>query len=137
MTATFVAQFDWLQATTSRHRSMTSRRPLFALSVQHGRLTTSATDSMGNSECLCLQESDVLAVIKTFVLCSAGDPVGLPPQLLKGVTRTTEGCADRRLLALLTDFANLCHPASFSGASLCALNKKKWWYPASCVECNL
>jgi hypothetical protein len=87
----------------------------------------------GNSECLCLQESDILAAIKTFVPGSAGGPDGLRPQHLKDMTGASAGDAGRRLLALLTEFANLCLtgrvPAAvqpvFCGASLCALKKKK------------
>jgi hypothetical protein len=45
----------------------------------------------GNSECLCLQESDLLATIKTFVPGSAGGPDGLRPQHLKDMTGASAG----------------------------------------------
>jgi len=81
---------------------------------------------------LCLQETDILAAIKSFAPGSAGGPDGLRPQHLKDLTSVSAGDAGHRLLKRLTEFSNLCLtgrvPAVvqpvFCGASLCALNKK-------------
>ena len=82
--------------------------------------------------CLSLQESDILAAIKSFMPGSAGGCDGLRPQHLKDLTSASAGDAGQRLLTQLTEFTNLCLtgrvPAViqpvFCGASLCALNKK-------------
>ena len=83
--------------------------------------------------CLYLQESDVLAAIKSFVPGSAGGTDGLRPQHLKDLTSVSSGDAGRRLLTRITEFTNLCLKGLvpvviqpiFCGALLCALNKKK------------
>ena len=98
-----------------------------------------------NSECLCLQESDILAAIKTFAPGSAGGPDGLRPQHLKDLTGASAGDAGRRLLAQLTEFANLCLTGRVSaaiqpvlcGASLCALTKKDGGIRPIAVGCTL
>jgi hypothetical protein len=116
---------------SSWHRSMTSRQPLFALSIRHGASDTAPPIPTGNSECLCRQESDILVAIKTFVPGSVGGPDGLRLQHLKDMIGASAGDAGRHLLALLTEFANLCitgrAPAAvqpvFCGAALCSLKK--------------
>lgn len=106
-----------------------------ALRVKHPSRTAPDTRSLpppSSDSCLYLQESDILAAIKSFVPGSAGGPDGLRPQHLKDLTSASAGDAGRRLLTRLTEFSNLCLtgrvPAEiqpvFCGASLCALNKK-------------
>jgi hypothetical protein len=63
---------------------------------------------------------------------SAGGLDGLRPQHLKDLTGALAGDAGRRLLAIRTEFVNICLSGRvpeviqpvFCGASLCALNKK-------------
>jgi hypothetical protein len=81
---------------------------------------------------LQLLESDILAATKLFVLGSARGLDGLRPQYLKDLMGASAEDAGRRLLIILTEFANVCllgrvpeviQPV-FCGASLCALGKK-------------
>ena len=81
---------------------------------------------------LKLTENDISAAIKTFPAGSAGGLDGMRPQHLKDMTSPITGVAGQRLIASLTEFANLCLAGHvpptvrplFYGASLCALTKK-------------
>ena len=79
-----------------------------------------------------VQESDIIAAIKSFLPGSAGGHDGLRPKHLKDLTSASAGDTGHRLLTQLTEFANLCLTGRvpvviqpvFCGAALCALTKK-------------
>jgi len=84
------------------------------------------------TEPLKLLEPVIAVAIKSFPSGSAGGLDGLRPQHLKDMIGGQTEVTGQRLLALLTEFANICLcgrvPAVvrpvFCGASLCALSKK-------------
>ena len=90
------------------------------------------TDDSSAHTVLTLSVADITEAIKSFPAGSAGGLDGLRPQHLKDMTSPYTGIAGERLVAILTEFANLClagrvPPAIrpvFYGATLCALAKK-------------
>ena len=84
------------------------------------------------AQLLTLTDNNILQAIKSFPAGSAGGLDGLRPQHLKDMTSTSTGIEGQRLIAKLTEFANLCLVGhvplavrpTFFGATLCALNKK-------------
>ena len=79
-----------------------------------------------------MTESDIAVAIKSFPVGSAGGLDGLKPQHLKDMIGSFTGDEGQKLIASLTNFANMCLAGcvpsqvrpTFFGASLCALIKK-------------
>ena len=129
-----VVQFGWLAASDD---TIAPFDDVTADALRTKRPSRAASDIppptlSSRDVCLCLQESEIRAAIKTFVLRSAGGPDGFRAQHLKDLTGALVGDTGRRLLAQPTEFTNICLSGRisavlqpvFCGTSLCTLNRK-------------
>jgi len=116
-----------------------------ALIDKHPRAAPPQYTATETTEPLQLLVPDIAAAIKTFPAGSAGGLDGLRPQHLKDMVGGQTGTAGQRLLALLTEFTNICLSGHipfvvrpvFCGASLCALIKKDGGIRPIAVGCTL